>query len=159
MAAQPLNRRQSLNTTGRAICDYSLQHVKSRAANVGDKLTVKDFGRGTRGFADVSETDIPGDQAVAVCVLPGTEIAFEKPVQMQKYYSCDGSDVQDTVARFRQIDKETELTHHDALEFGNGKFVKLTYLVTGQTCTILQLPAAPKNETEAKEQERLAVVA
>src|SRR5512135_3217141 len=33
------------------MCDYSLQYVRSRPARVGDKLTTRDFGTGTRGFA------------------------------------------------------------------------------------------------------------
>src|ERR1700755_1323278 len=37
------------------MCDYSLHSVKSRPAKVGDKLTTRDFGTGTRGFA-ASET-------------------------------------------------------------------------------------------------------
>jgi len=32
------------------MCDYSLTNVRSRPARVGDKLTVRDFGTGTRGF-------------------------------------------------------------------------------------------------------------
>ena len=52
------------------MCDYSLQSVKSRAAKVGDKLTTRSFGTGTRGFA-ASE-----DANLAVCVLPGTELSF-----------------------------------------------------------------------------------
>src|SRR5215475_13775140 len=42
------------------MCDYSLQHVRSRAAQVGDKLTTRNFGTGTRGFA------APGDPKTAV---------------------------------------------------------------------------------------------
>jgi hypothetical protein len=39
---------------------------------VGDKLVVMDFAKSiTRGFAAVGEPD------VAVCLLPGTELAFE----------------------------------------------------------------------------------
>jgi len=49
------------------MCDYSLQNVKSRAAQVGDKLTTRDFGTGTRGFA------APEDSTTAVCLLPGTD--------------------------------------------------------------------------------------
>ena len=56
------------------MCDYSLHHVKSRSAIVGDKLTTRNFGTGTRGFA------APEDATTAVCVLPGTELAFEQPV-------------------------------------------------------------------------------
>ena len=33
------------------MCDYSLQSVLSRPAKVGDKLTTRNFGTGTRGFA------------------------------------------------------------------------------------------------------------
>ena len=52
------------------MCDYSLQHVRSPPAKVGDKLTTHDFGTCTRGFAAAE------DLGVAVCVLPGTELAF-----------------------------------------------------------------------------------
>ena len=57
------------------MCDYSLHTVKSRPAKVGDKLTSRDFGTGTRGFA-ASE-----DVSVAVCVLPGTELSFADDVR------------------------------------------------------------------------------
>jgi hypothetical protein len=56
---------------------YSLQNVKSRAAKVGDKLTTRNFGTGTRGFA-ASE-----DASLAVCVLPGTELSFSNEVTCQ----------------------------------------------------------------------------
>ena len=58
------------------MCDYSLLSVRSRPAKVGDKLTTRDFGTGTRGFAAAE------DVAVAVCVLPGTEFAFSHPVTL-----------------------------------------------------------------------------
>jgi hypothetical protein len=54
------------------MCDYSLHHVKSRPAKVGDKLRTVNFNTGTRGFAS------PDDRTTAVCVLPGTELAFSK---------------------------------------------------------------------------------
>ena len=57
------------------MCDYSLEHVKSRPAKVGDRLTTRDFGRVTRGFAAVE------DKNVAVCVLPGTELSFASEVK------------------------------------------------------------------------------
>ena len=56
------------------MCDYSLHNVRSRPAKVGDKLTTRDFGTGTRGFA-ASE-----DANLAVCVLPGTELSFASDV-------------------------------------------------------------------------------
>ena len=57
------------------MCDYSLHNVKSRPAKVGDKLTTQHFNTGTRGFA------APEDANTAVCVLPGTELAFAKAVR------------------------------------------------------------------------------
>jgi hypothetical protein len=57
------------------MCDYSLYSVNSRPAKVGEKLSTRDFGTGTRGFA-------AADAAVAVCVLPGTELAFSGPVTL-----------------------------------------------------------------------------
>ena len=59
------------------MCDYSLQGVASRPAAVGDKLTTRNFGTGTRGFA-ASE-----DRNTAVCLLPGTEIAFAAEVAIE----------------------------------------------------------------------------
>ena len=48
------------------MCDYSLEHVASRAAKVGDRLVTTQFEHTiTRGFAEVGEPD------VAVCILPG----------------------------------------------------------------------------------------
>jgi hypothetical protein len=57
------------------MCDYSLHHVKSRPAKVGDKLTTRNFHTGTRGFAS------PDDRTTAVCILPGTELAFSEGVK------------------------------------------------------------------------------
>ena len=54
------------------MCDFSLQHVKSRPAQVGDKLETRNFGTGTTGFCDAA------DPNVAVCLLPGTELAFDE---------------------------------------------------------------------------------
>ena len=58
------------------MCDYSLHDVASRPASVGDKLVSTRFQNSiTRGFAS---SDQPN---VAVCLLPGTELAFEKEVE------------------------------------------------------------------------------
>ena len=139
------------------MCDFSLMHAKSRPAEVADKLVTKDFGRGTTGFAPALDADKPADESIAVCVLPGTEIAFDKPVEIRSGYSINKLECQ--TARFRQIDTESAHKHHDALEFATGEIIKLTTLHQGQTATVLQLPAKPKNEQEAKEQERLEIVA
>jgi hypothetical protein len=54
------------------MCDYSLHLLASRPAKVGDKLVTTKFANSiTRGFATSEEP------TVAVCLLPGTEVAFE----------------------------------------------------------------------------------
>jgi hypothetical protein len=40
------------------MCDYSLHNVKSRPAKVGDKLTTRDFGTGTRGFSASEDASV-----------------------------------------------------------------------------------------------------
>ena len=125
---------------GAKMCDYSLQHVKSRPAKVGDKLTTRDFGTGTRGFA-ASE-----DAGVAVCVLPGTELSFAGEVASMPIgpLGWRKNVFNHRTAIFRQINKEKAMAHHDALEFPDGQIVLLTLIGEGQQATVLQLPAEPK---------------
>lgn len=137
------------------MCDYSLQSVKTRPAAVGDKLTTKSFGTGTRGFAAAE------DCGTAVCVLPGTEIAFDAPIKVQAEsfsWMVPGKELLHSTAIFRQINTEHKHMHHDALETPDGDQYLLTALVEGQSATVLQLPAAPRTEAEAKAQTRLEVV-
>ena len=58
------------------MCDYSLHAVATRPAQVGETLITTTFrGTSTRGFASESNPD------VAVCILPGTELAFAENVR------------------------------------------------------------------------------
>jgi hypothetical protein len=136
------------------MCDYSLQSVKSRPAKVGDKLTTRDFGTGTRGFA-ASE-----DPNVAVCVRPGTELSFAREVTCQSIGMLGWRDkvIKHKTAIFRQINKERFAAHHDALEFPDGRIVALTCLREGQEATVLQLPAQPRTAVESEAQQRAAYV-
>ena len=136
------------------MCDYSLHNVKSRPAKVGDKLTTRDFGMGTRGFAP-SE-----DASVAVCVQPGTELSFAREVTCQSIGMSGWRDkiIKHKTAIFRQINKERVVTHHDALEFPDGQIVLLTCLREDQEATVLQLSAAPRNAVESEAQRRAAYV-
>jgi hypothetical protein len=119
------------------MCDYSLHLVASRPAKVEDTLMVTDFARSiTRGFAAVGEPN------VAVCLLPGTELAFENNVQYDRAFSLFGrARVDHNVARFRQVNMHDPNVHHDALEFPGGQIVLVTRLTVGQRATVLQLPA------------------
>jgi hypothetical protein len=137
------------------MCDYSLQHVTSRPAKVGDKLTTRDFGIGTRGFAAAEDAE------VAVCVLPGTELAFASAVTVTESRFVVGWKAETlgyATAIFRQVNKNEPFRHHDALEFPNGRVVLLTRLSEGQEATVLQLPARPTTAAEADAQKRVAYV-
>jgi hypothetical protein len=128
-------------------------NVKSRPAKVGDKLTTSAFGTGTRGFA-ASE-----DASVAVCVLPGTELAFADAVScLPSGVAWRARVINHKTAIFRQINKEKAVAHHDALELPNGEIVLLTHLHEGQQATVLQLPAEPKTAAETAAQQRAAYV-
>jgi hypothetical protein len=118
-----------------SMCDYSLHLIASRPARVGDKLISTSFPHTmTRGFASVD------DRNTAVCLLPGTELAFEKEIRCETGLILSWG-LGHKVAKFRQIDKGRSNVHHDALEFPDGKTVLLTQLCKGQRATVLQLPA------------------
>jgi hypothetical protein len=119
------------------MCDYSLEHVTSRAAKVGDRLVTTQFKHTiTRGFAEVGEPE------VAVCIPPGTELAFDRDVEYDHFLGFfPRRQLHERVARFRQINMNDPFKHHDALEFPSGEMVLLHRLFEGQRATVLQLPA------------------
>jgi hypothetical protein len=119
------------------MCDYSLQHVANRPAKVGDRLVSSTFVNSiTRGFTAVGE---PG---VAVCLLPGTELVFDREVESEHVLGFfPNKKLRENVARFRQINLDNPYEHHDALEFPSGRVVLLTRLSAGQRATVIQLPA------------------
>jgi hypothetical protein len=116
------------------MCDYSLHAVASRPAKVGETLVTTSFyGTSTRGFAAKEE---PG---VAVCLLPGTELAFERDVRYnQNWLSTRSTGF--GVARFCAIEPGASHQHHDALSFPDGKTVLVNLLSEGQHARVLQLP-------------------
>jgi hypothetical protein len=118
------------------MCDYSLHAVASRPAEVAETLVSTKFrSTTTRGFAN------PDNPAVAVCLRPGTEIAFDANVRRDGFLFR--RNIRARLARFRQIGLNYDAQHHDALEFSNGTIVLLTELVPGQRAVVLQLPANP----------------
>jgi hypothetical protein len=135
------------------MCDYSLDFVASRPAKVGDRLVSTRFGNSiTRGFAAVGE---PG---IAVCLLPGTELAFEKDVEYEPSFHLfrRSEKIIGKVAQFRQVNPNQPHSHHDALEFPGGQIVLLTRLLPGQVVSVLQLPAAPMKHAHREETRPLA---
>jgi hypothetical protein len=136
------------------MCDYSLHTVQSRPAKVGDKLTTHKFNTGTTGFA------APEDTNMAVCVLPGTELAFATGVICQdpRLLGWKPQTINHTTAIFRQINKDVRYAHRDALEFPDGQIVLLTHLIAGQEATALQLPAEPATATKVRAEKPLALI-
>jgi hypothetical protein len=128
------------------MCDYSLHHVRSRPAKVGDKLTTRQFSYTTRGFS------APEDMNVAVCLLPGTELSFTDEVQRERLWPW--SVIHYKTAIFRQVNLDSPHTHHDALEFPDGDIVLLTLLKEGQQATVLQLPAISTPSLSAQGEQR-----
>jgi hypothetical protein len=132
------------------MCDYSLHGVASRPAKVGDRLIATNFYNSvTRGFASADEPN------VAVCLLPGSELAFESDVQ------CDPAipflpykKIGHRVARFRQVNTNNPATHHDALEFPSGETVLVNNLARGQCATVLQLPVTAQPGTRGHDEVR-----
>ena len=135
------------------MCDYSLQSIRSRPAVIGDQITTRDFGTGTIGFAAHE------NRTLAICVLPGTELAFAEDVTIRTgFLWMKKETIYHTTAVFRQVHKTEPCRHHDALEFPDGNIVLLTRLCEGQRATVLQLPARPTTAAEAEAQRRVAHV-
>src|SRR5215813_3744100 len=131
-----------------SMCDYSLRAVASRPAEVGETVITTNFrGTSTRGFASES------DPNVAVCMLPGTELAFEDNVRFDNRWIWPKT-LDFRVGKFGMVDPHIPDRHHDAVEFPDGTFVLVTQLCEGQRVTVLQLPVKeklPEAEKAAKQ--------
>lgn len=134
------------------MCEYSLRHTASRAAKAGDRLISTRFpGSTTRGFAAID------DPNVAVCLRPGTEIAFSANVEYEFASAyLPRRKARERVARFCQVDVDDPEAHHDALEFPDGRIALVARLVPGQVATVLQLPV---DETVRRKTNSHAVIA
>ena len=120
------------------MCDYSLHAVATRPAQVGETLITTTFrGTSTRGFASES------DPATAVCMMPGTELAFAENVRYDNRWIWTKS-VNFRVGKFGEIDADVPHRHHDAIEFPDGSHVLVTQLCEGQRATVLQLPVVDR---------------
>ena len=116
------------------MCDYSLHAMATRPAVVGETLISTTFrGTSTRGFASES------DRAVAVCMLPGTELAFAQDVKYDSRWIWTKT-IGFRVGKFNTINPHVRERHHDAIEFPDGSHVLVTQLCQGQRATVLQLP-------------------
>jgi hypothetical protein len=118
-----------------------MEHVRSRAARLGDRLVSQGFlGTLTHGFA------AEDDRSTAICLLPGTELAFDRNVKVKGIFFYKS--LSERTAIFRQVDVDNPYRFHDALEFADGTIVLLTMLKNGQRASVLQLPATGREKTE-----------
>ena len=125
------------------MCDYSLHAIASRPARVGEALVSTHFrGSATLGFAS------PAEKGVAVCLLPGTELAFETNVRYRAGWFKTRI-VNFNVVKFCKIAPEVRCQHHDALAFRDGSTVLVNSLVQRQRVRVLQLPVGG-NEVQAR---------
>jgi hypothetical protein len=138
------------------MCDYSLHEVPSRPAQVGDRLVSTQFwNTTTHGFSEI------GKPKTAVCLLPGTELAFDNDVQRKEtgfllsFFKKEPRHIPHRVGRFRQVNLDNPCTHHDAIEFPGGQIVLLTHLCPGQHVTVLQLPAQATTRAPAEARSRV----
>ena len=133
------------------MCDYSLHAIASRPAEVGETLVSTYFrGSSTLGFAS------PEEQGVAVCLLPGTELAFEKNVRYHGDWFRSHT-VNYNVAKFCKIDPEVPCQHHDALAFPDGNTVLVNSLVRGQRVHVLQMPVTGDDVRSRMSKERTPI--
>src|SRR5258708_17385733 len=120
------------------MCDYSLHAVASRPAKVGETLVTTTFPRtSTRGFA------AEGEPGVAVCLLPGTELAFERDVKYDQGWIWTRT-TSFRVAKFGVVEPIVPHRHHHAIAFPDGSNVLVPLLVEGHRATVLQLPVVHK---------------
>jgi hypothetical protein len=120
------------------MCDYSLHAVATRPAQVGETLITTTFrGTSTRGFASEREPE------VAVCMLPGTELAFAENVKYDKRWIWTRQ-ISFRVGKFGTTDPHIPDRHHDTIEFPDGSRVLVTLLCEGQRATVLQLPVVQR---------------
>jgi hypothetical protein len=125
------------------MCDYSLEHLTSRPAKVGDKLVTTHFKHSlTGGFCAIGEPNI------AVCLKPGTELAFDREVESISGFWMRSKKLGSMVARFRRLNQECQAAHHDALELPTGQIVLVTHLCQGQSATVIQLPVEQPDAAE-----------
>ena len=123
------------------MCDYSLHAVATRPAKAGETLITTTFrGTSTKGFASADEPE------VAVCLLPGTELAFPENVKYDsRWFWTRRSAFR--VGKLGEIDRHLPDRHHDTIEFPDGSRVLVTLLCEGQHATVLQLPAVQRAGT------------
>jgi hypothetical protein len=99
---------------------------------------------------------------VAVCLYAGTEVAFDKEIKVERWFSffsgwTHGKTIGGKVARFRQVNTDNPNVHHDALELPSREIVLVARLCQAQHATVLQLPAFPRSDNKTAQPSRAGI--
>ncbi|PIR86280.1 hypothetical protein COU13_01860 [Candidatus Kaiserbacteria bacterium CG10_big_fil_rev_8_21_14_0_10_43_70] len=121
------------------MCDYSLEGYKTRKAKEGDRLRLKTFESGTKGFVDPG-----GSGGVPVCLLPDTKLVVERPRGER------AGEPEEAI--FAQRDPGIGVRHRDSIEFKNDPQTWLLQdLPEGTMVEVIALPKAMPFEDYSKE--------
>lgn len=132
------------------MCDYSLNLVKNRRANIGDIIVTQPFWGGTQGFADTK------DKEVAICLRPGDKIIFDEPVgimsifkRFNKHIATEAEYVYVTSKRKdRQYGRKQY--HHDSLKIGWFTY-EINSLKPGLIATVISMESVDRSKKAVEE--------
>src|SRR4029453_15419436 len=103
------------------MCDYSLEHYRSRPAQLGEKYETHQFESRSIGFV------APGDATTAICMAYDKKLSLEgisEPLQKGLGVSAKGN---------VPFTRREAGPHHDGVRFANGAAVTLQELGPGVT--------------------------
>ena len=135
------------------MCDYSIENCKSRDARVGDRLVSGRIRTTDGSWTRSKGFYAKGDDSTAICLRPGTELAFEG---VWWWLAAVKESSNFSTAIFREVNVDNAIAHHDALESPDGRIIKVAWLTPGQTAVVLQLPAT-QIQKQAHAEEGLTV--
>jgi hypothetical protein len=103
------------------MCDYSLEHYRSRPAQLGEKYETHQFESRSIGFI------APGDAATAICMACDTKLRLVGiPEMLQRRLGISATEN----VTFTRLEAGP---HHDGVRFANGAEVTLQELGPGVT--------------------------
>lgn len=115
------------------MCDYSMHALKNRKAVVGDTIKTSNFGGHSSPGIESSK---PGEAMTAICLLPGTGIEFDQPIQ----YRNGGYSPTITNCKIGRYVRRPSNSYSDYLQLTDGTMVLIAYLVSGQYGKVTYVP-------------------
>jgi hypothetical protein len=143
----PVHSALQCVTHGRKRSGVVLGSPAECPAATADRPGAKSGSRDHHAFAAKEES------GVAVCLLPGTELAFERDVRCNRNWLSTKS-AGFRVARFCSFEPDAPHQHHDALSFPDGNTVLVNLLSEGQYARVLQLPVVRREQDVSGEAEK-----